>query len=271
MTEAVAIITGASSGIGEACGRLFAREGYRVVLAARRIERLRVIEEEIRSDGGTALAVQTDVSRLEDLENMVITTLAEFDRIDILINSAGIGKLTWFDEQSLVDIQTQIDVNIRGVLWASRLVVPHMMERKQGHIINISSVAGFVAPPTYTTYGTSKFAVRGFTEALRSELKPWGIQVAGIYPGAVNTDFDKQAGVSWETDKTTPNWLLLQPEEVARSVLRVVKRHSPQRVIPRVMHLSIWLNAHMPRLVRLAYRRLFRRGNDGSIAWGQPS
>jgi short-subunit dehydrogenase len=269
MMSKAAIITGASSGIGEACARLFASEGYQVVLAARRMERLQIIADEITARGGYAIAVQTDVARLEDLERLVETTLSAIGRLDVLINCAGIGKLVWFDEQSLEDIQTQLEVNIRGVLWLSRLVVPHMIERGDGHIINICSVAGFVPPPTYSVYGTSKFAVRGFTEALRSELKPLGIHVGIVYPGAVATEFDKQAGVNWETDKTTPKWLLLQPGDVAASVLQVVKRRSPQRVIPRIMHLSIWFNAHLPRLVRLAYRRLFRRDDQGTTAWGQ--
>jgi short-subunit dehydrogenase len=266
----VAIITGASSGIGEACARLFSKKGYRVVLAARRMKKLRALADEIQQNGGEALPVQADVTQQSQLQAMVEKTLAVFGQIDVLVNNAGMGKLVWFDQQSLDEIQTQLAVNVGGVLLASRLVLPHMMERRTGSIVNIASVAGFVPPPTYTVYGTTKFAIRGFTEGLRSEVKPFGIHVGAVYPGAVATEFDEKAGVSWETEKTTPNWLLLSAEEVAQQVFNVVERRAPQKVIPWIMNLSIWLNAHLPRLIRLAYAKLFQRGEEEDIVWGQP-
>ncbi len=269
MSLKVIIITGASSGIGAATARLFAAEGYKVVLAARRMERLLALTAEIAAVGGEAFPIQTDVSQVAQLENLVEKTLEKYGQIDILLNNAGFGLLTWLDHQTLDEIESQIHVNITGVLLASRLVIPHMIKRKQGHIINVSSVAAWVAPPTYAVYAMTKFAVRGFTEGLRRELKGLGIRVSAIYPGAVLTEFEQHAGVSWKTEVTTPNWLLLSAEDVAKSILRIVNTGRQGIVTPWLMNVAIWTNAHIPALVDWVLAKSFSRNAHGSTAWGK--
>ncbi|MCJ7657703.1 MAG: SDR family oxidoreductase, partial [Anaerolineales bacterium] len=189
------IITGASSGIGAATARIFADRGYRVTLAARRLERLEALAQEIKSAGGEALSVATDVTQLNDIRNLVQTTLNEFGQIDVLFNNAGFGRLDWLENLDPVkDIEAQFRVNLLGVILTAQAVVPHMIERCAGHIINMGSIAGLVATPTYTVYSASKFAVRGFTEALRREVGIYGVKVSGIYPGGVATEFSQHTG-----------------------------------------------------------------------------
>lgn len=269
MSTPVIIITGASSGIGAATARLFAAEGYRVVLAARRMDRLQVLAQEIKEAGGEALPIQTDVSQVSQLENLVEQTLEQYSQIDVLLNNAGFGRLMWLDDQDPEDdIAAQIRVNVTAVIQASRLVLPHMIERRHGHIINISSVAAWVAPPTYSVYAATKFAIRGFTEGLRREARGTGVHVSVIYPGAVATEFGQHAGVDWETESITPNWLLLSAEDIARSILRIANNRRRGLVIPWPMKLAVWFNVHFPTFVDWLLSKFFSREGGGSTTWG---
>ncbi|MFN2128860.1 MAG: SDR family oxidoreductase, partial [Anaerolineales bacterium] len=194
-SDPVIIITGASSGIGEATARLFASKGYRVVLTARRIEQLNDLAQDIQSKGGRAMVVVTDITKNDQIENLVSQTLDHFGHIDILLNNAGLGRLEWLEKLDPInDIEYQIKVNLIGMIQMTRAVLPYMIKRKQGHIINIGSIAGLIATPTYSVYAASKYGLRGFTEALRREVNIHGINVTGIYPGGVATEFGEKAG-----------------------------------------------------------------------------
>ncbi len=229
----VLLVTGASSGIGEATARLFARRGYRVALAARRLERLQALAEEIRQAGGEALVVCSDCTRLEQVQNMVQQTLAEWGRIDVLFNNAGFGRLDWLENLDPVeDIQAQVQLNLIGLIQTAQAVLPHMIARREGHIINMSSVAGLFATPTYSVYAATKFGVRGFTEALRREAAIYGIHVSAIYPGAVETEFKQHARIRRKGWKGTPARLRLTSEQVAEAVWRLVRRPRRALVIP---------------------------------------
>ena len=157
----VVLITGASSGFGADAARLFAKEGAIVVLTARRIDRLTALAEEIRLAGGQALAVPLDVAEQAKINEAVQTVLDTFGRIDILLNNAGLGRLDWLETlDPAADIDIQIDVNLRGVLQVTRAVLPSMLARRAGHIINMSSVAGLIAAPMYSIYAATKYGVR---------------------------------------------------------------------------------------------------------------
>ena len=208
----VILITGASSGIGAATARLFGREGYRVVLAARRRERLEALAEEIQRGGGQAFPIQTDLSQLDSIQNMVQTTLDHWGQIDILLNNAGFGRLDWFENLDPIrGIEAQINVNVLGLIHTTRFVIPHMIERSSGHIINMASMAGLVATPTYSLYAACKFAVRGFTDALRREVGVWNIHVSAIYPGGVETEFKSHAGQSVRLESPPPKPSFFHP------------------------------------------------------------
>jgi short-subunit dehydrogenase len=246
----VIIITGASSGIGEATARLFASDGYRVVLAARRKEQLNDLAQDIRSKGGQALVVVTDISKNDQIQNLVSQTLDHFGQIDILMNNAGLGRLNWLEKLDPInDIEYQIKVNLIGMIQMTRAVLPCMIERKQGHIINIGSIAGLIATPTYSVYAASKYGLRGFTEAIRREVNIHGIKVTGIYPGGVATEFGEKAGIKRKTKISTPGFLKLSAADVAKSVYRVVQKPYRAVIIPGLMRPTVWLSVIFPGLV----------------------
>jgi short-subunit dehydrogenase len=248
----VVIVTGASSGIGEATARLFGQEGARVVLAARRQERLEALASEIRSMGSGAetLVVPADLSLLEDIESLIRQTLEHFGRIDVLVNNAGFGRLDWLENlDPLKDIEAQFDVNVLGVVHATRQALPVMIRQRSGHIINMGSMAGLVGTPTYTIYAASKHAVHGFSEALRREVKPWGIDVSILYPGGVKTEFGEHAKIRRKTKATTPKFLALSAEDVAREVVNLVRRPRAMVIIPWLWTLTVLLNRLFPSLV----------------------
>jgi short-subunit dehydrogenase len=254
----VLLITGASSGIGEAVARRFSREGYSVVLAARRFDRLRALAEEIQIQGGEALPVSADLSRLDDIQHLVQSALEQYHQIDILFNNAGFGRLDWLEGlDPLEDVQAQIQVNLLGLIWMAQAVLPHMIERRSGHIINMGSLAGWMAPPTYGIYAATKFGVRGFTEALRREVSPYGIHVSGIYPGAVETEFSAKARIRRKTGMSTPKRMRLTADEVAQAVLRLAKHPRRVMILPGYMRWIVVLNEFFPGLVDWGIRKRF--------------
>lgn len=248
--QPVFLVTGASSGIGEAVARLFAEEGYRVSMGARRLERLQAVAQDIESAGGQSITIQSDLTIFEDIQRLISETLDQFGRIDVLLNNAGFGRIKWLEElDPIEDIQAQIQINLITTILVAREVLPHMIQRREGHIINMGSMGGLVASPTYTVYSASKFGVRGFTEALRREVGVYGVHVSGIYPGAVNTEFKQHAGIDRKTGRTTPASLQLQPGDVARAVLSVVRRPRRELIIPWQMRLTVWMNILFPGIV----------------------
>jgi NADP-dependent 3-hydroxy acid dehydrogenase YdfG len=260
LTENVIIITGASSGIGEATALRFAAQGCRVVLAARRLDRIKTLAEKIQDSGGETLAVQTDVSQPDSLFNLVKTTVNQWGQIDLLFNNAGFGRLKFLEELDPVsDIEAQLRVNLWGVIHLTRLVLPYMIERRRGHIINMASIAGLVAMPTYSIYAASKFAVRGFTDALRREVAMSGIRVSGIYPGSVETEFKMHSGTRRKTGIHTPRFLTLSADDVAREIIKVAYHPRRMVVIPRIMLPTIWFSSYFPGITDWIVKQTFVR------------
>jgi hypothetical protein len=254
----VILITGASSGIGEATARLFANKGYHAILAARRVERINQIATEINQSGGQALAIATDITRISDIEDLVSTSIAKFGRIDILVNNAGLGRLDWLENLDPIDdIESQIQTNLLGLIEMTRAVVPYMIARKRGHIINIGSLSGLIGTPTYSVYAASKFGIRGFSEALRRELHIWGIYVSVVYPGSVSNEFASKAGIHRKTGLSTPSRLKLTSEQVAQCIWGVVNRPRRMVILPRMMRVAVWLNYYFPAIVDWAIEKRF--------------
>ena len=248
----VIIVTGASSGIGEATARQFGRAGAKLVLAARRVDKLETLAQEILAMGSGAetCVVQADLSKLDDIQSLIKQTIDKFGRIDVLVNNAGFGRLDWLENLDPVkDIQAQFDVNVLGVIQTTRQVLPIMMKQRSGHIINIGSMAGLVATPTYTVYAATKHAVHGFSEALRREVKPWGIDVSMIYPGGVVTEFQAHAGIKRKTGATTPKALLLTADQVGSAVVQLVRRPRAMRILPWAWSFTVWMNRNLNWLV----------------------
>lgn len=248
LTDKVVLITGASSGFGAQAAHLFAAEGAKVVLAARRLDRLQKLADEIQDAGGEAIAVPVDVVNQGEISLMVETTLDVYGKIDILFNNAGFGRLDWLENlNGRRDIQTQIDVNLTGLIQVTREVLPHMLKRRSGHIINMSSVAGWTAAPLYSVYAATKFGVRGFTDALRREVKHLGVQVSGIYPGPAATEFGDHTNVSSAKEKvSSPSWARMSAEFVAKKVVQLAKRPRRVMILPWWFALLIWFDQHLP-------------------------
>lgn len=230
----VVLITGASSGFGEDAALLFAKEGCKVVLAARRIDRLQALAAKIQDAGGEAIAIPVDIVNPADVDIMVKSALDLYGQIDILFNNAGIGRVDWFENHSPErDIDMMIQVNLTALMQVTHAVLPHMLERREGHIINMVSVAGLIAAPLITSYSASKHGARAFTDALRREVVPLGIKVSGIYPGPAATEFGQHIGKNkaYGSVRKTFN-LRMTSAYVARRVLDVAKHPRRSLVIP---------------------------------------
>ena len=184
----VVVITGASSGLGEATARLLSVQGASVVLGARRIDRLRALADELSRRGGKALAVPTDVIQCDQVKRLVDAAVQTYRRIDVMINNAGLMPQALLERLKIGEWNRMIDVNIKGVLYGIAAALPHMKQQKAGHFINVSSVAGHRVGPGFAVYAATKYAVRALSEGLRQEVKPYNIRTTVISPGAVATE-----------------------------------------------------------------------------------
>ncbi len=184
----IVVITGASSGLGEATARMLSAHGATVVLGARRVERIVALADELVRGGGQALALQTDVTRSEDIQRLVDGAVEKYGRIDVMINNAGLMPSSPLERLKIADWDRMIDVNIKGVLYGIAAALPHMQQRKSGHIVNVSSVAGHKVRAGTAVYSATKHAVRVLTEGLRQEVKAYNIRTTIVSPGAVATE-----------------------------------------------------------------------------------
>ena len=186
--DKVVVITGASSGLGEATARLLSAQGATVVLGARRADRLQSLAKQLIANGGRAVAIATDVTRCEEVKALVDAAVATYGRVDVMLNNAGLMPQAPLERLKIDEWDRMIDVNIKGVLYGIAAVLPYMKQQKSGHIVNVSSVAGHRVGPGFAVYAATKHAVRAFSEGLRQEVKPYNIRTTVISPGAVATE-----------------------------------------------------------------------------------
>jgi NADP-dependent 3-hydroxy acid dehydrogenase YdfG len=184
----VVVITGASSGMGEAASKHLSSLGATVVLGARRTDRIEKLAKEIQDNGGKALAIAVDVTHRDQVKKLVDTAVEKFGRVDVILNNAGIMPLSTMESLHVDEWDKMIDVNIKGVLNGIAAVLPYMKEQKSGQIINTSSVAGHKVFNGSAVYSATKYAVRALTEGLRMEVKPYNIRTTIVCPGAVKTE-----------------------------------------------------------------------------------
>jgi 3-oxoacyl-[acyl-carrier protein] reductase len=206
----VAIVTGASKGIGRSIALSLSKAGVKVVLAARHEKDLDGVQAELRSAGGTGVSVTTDVSDEHQVMNLAQKTIEEFGKIDILINNAGYGIFSKVLETETRDFDGMVSVNLRGVFLACKAVLPTMIEQKRGEIINIASLAGKNSFVGGATYSATKWGLIGFSRSLMLEVREFNIRVVSICPGSVNTNFSNH---SKDSEK------IIQPQDVADTVL----------------------------------------------------
>jgi NADP-dependent 3-hydroxy acid dehydrogenase YdfG len=188
MPDRVAVITGASSGIGEATAIAMAKEGYAVALAARRADRINELCDRISSDGGKALAVPTDVADEKSAAALIETAKSELGSVDVLVNNAGVMLLGPILGADIEHWQRMVNVNVLGLLYCTHAALPIMQEQGSGHIVNVSSVAGRVARMGSGVYNATKWGVGAFSESLRQEALNYGVRVTIVEPGYVDTE-----------------------------------------------------------------------------------
>jgi NADP-dependent 3-hydroxy acid dehydrogenase YdfG len=194
----VIVITGASSGLGEAAARLLSSRGAIIAMGARRRERIEALAAEFAGRGGAALAMETDVASADQVKALVDTAVERFGRIDVMINNAGLMPNSPLERLLVADWERMIDVNIKGVLYGIAAALPHFQRQKSGHFVNVASVAGHKVRPGSAVYSATKTAVRVISEGLRQEVKPWNIRTTIISPGAVQSELPDSI-----TDETT--------------------------------------------------------------------
>ncbi len=227
----VAIVTGASSGIGHATALALAKAGVKVAAGARRTDRLESLEKHISGSGGEVMIQKLDVTKKSDCDGFVAAVVKKWGAVDILVNNAGLMPLSFFKSLKVDEWDQMIDVNIKGVLYCTAAVIPHMIASKSGHVVNLSSVAGRVVFPAGSVYCATKHAVAAFSEGIRQELSQRAnIRVTCIEPGVVATEL-----LNTVTDKSLEKFVAaskqmesLQAEDIANAILFAVE--SPPHV-----------------------------------------
>lgn len=272
MKGKVAIVTGASSGIGLATVKEFASRGASVVLAARNTSKLESTVQELNSQYGNDvngksrfIAVTADVSKEDDCKNLVAKSVEHFGRIDILVNNAGISMRAMFKDLDLSVIRNLMDVNFWGTVYCTKYALPYLLEAK-GSVVGVISIAGFKGLPARTGYSASKFAIYGFLDTLRIEHLHDGLHVMIFAPGfttsnirnvALTADGSQQGETPRDEDK------MMSAEEVAARMAKGIKKRKSQIVLTPIGNLTVWLNKFFPRLVdRLEYNYMKKEPNS---------
>ncbi len=252
--ENVVIITGASSGIGRELAFQLAKQGANLVLASRNEQRLNEVAEKCFSLGGKAIVVAADVAKEQECKVIIDKTIAQYGRIDTLINNAGFGGRGQFIEQANLDNFHKImDVNYWGAVYCTRYALPHIL-RTKGRIVGVSSLLGKFAMAGNTAYSSSKFAMAGFFDALRLELRKTGVSVTMIYPGYVITEFAEnmvqvdgtrvgEKGKKFYFEK------LMKSDQCARIIIKAMACRRRQVVMTFYGVLATWLNLIVPSLL----------------------
>jgi NAD(P)-dependent dehydrogenase (short-subunit alcohol dehydrogenase family) len=242
MLDDVAIVTGASSGIGAATARELARRGTTVILAARRVNELEAQAHAIREAGGEAMAVPTDVADANQVTQLAERAVATFGRIDVLVNNAGAGWSRPLASSPRDEVIGLLEANLLGAILLTRAALPDMLERRRGAVISVGSLSGRVAMEPL--YSASKYGLRGFSLALRRQLAGSGVSVSLVSPGNIDTAMTTHVRAA-----------MPKPELVATTIADLVTHPRREVVIPRRHYAIAWLEQVLPGVADLAYRR----------------
>lgn len=263
--DKVIIITGASSGIGEAVAYDLAKAHANVVLAARRISRLRKVAKKAARTAAGVLVVDTDISNIADIRRLVAQTYKRFKRIDVILNIAGWGSYAWFENLKPEHIKEQYEVNVIGPAYLIHEALPIMMKQRSGHIINMGSYASRIAIPPMTIYASTKYALEGLTDGVRRELLPWGIQVSRVHPGGVRgTEYNEKAGRRGGLKVESPGIGNVSKEYVAKRIRKLIEHPRPELMLGRLYDVPAFFNRYFPGLVDFVFKLYigYRRRKD---------
>ncbi len=250
----VVLITGASNGIGRQLAVDLAARGAIVAGCGRSIPRLKEVLVEVRRTSPRSAMIGCDVSDAEQVRGMTAKILADYGKIDILINNAGVGMRQPFVDMPLAMIEEIVRTNFLGAVYCTHEVLPSMIARGAGHIVNISSGAGKIGTLNMAAYCGSKFALNGWSESLYHELKPLGIKVTVVCPGPVKTEFSRDFR---DSEPKSPAKLIVTTEAVCREVIKAIEKNKFEVILPRWLAFLCAFKRHMPNLFRHLAQRKF--------------
>lgn len=250
-------VTGASSGIGEELAYQLAQKGATLILSARRVDKLNEVRDRCRNEyNAMAVVYPLDMTDLNAIDRAAAYLVSKFTQIDILINNAGFGHTQSFLDYDIKKAERMFQVNVLGLMYLSQLVGKNMRGRKDGHIVNVASVAGKVATPKSAVYSASKFAVTGFTNALRMELAPHNIKVTAINPGPVDTAFFDEFDPSGEYLNNVSS-VVLTSEYVVKKTLKAIEANKREINLPKALAIGSKFHTLMPALGDFIIRTSF--------------
>lgn len=255
----IVLITGASSGIGKQTAIEFAKKGANLILVARRKDRLESIADELKKFHISILVCQCDVSNKEQVKEMSKTVLEEFNTVDILINNAGFAIYGSVSELSIDEIESQMETNYFGMVYCIKNFLPYMLEKKSGHIVNVASVAASFGLPGIAPYCASKFAMLGFSEGLKHELKNTGIGITVVSPIMVKTDFFNHPSFE-NMSKFSPT--SLNSKTVANAILKASNSSRLEIIVPSVVRGAVWLKNTFPYLINPILGKAFKNQSN---------
>jgi NAD(P)-dependent dehydrogenase (short-subunit alcohol dehydrogenase family) len=246
-TNPVILITGASSGIGRAAAELFSARGARLILAARREDRLRDLARSLTERGGDALAVRADVTLPDDAERMVTAALERFGRIDVLINNTGILRMASWADMSVEEMRQIFETNFWGVVHATRAALPHLRRQGSGHVVNVGSGVSRRGLPFMAAYSASKFALAGWTESLRLEEASHGVTFTTVYPGGVDTEMPHSVDEGrLPAGYVRHEGARISAERAARALVKAVEKRPLEVYVPGWVRPTAWLATVWP-------------------------
>jgi len=255
------LVTGASSGIGRAAAIEFAKLGANVILVARTKEKLEQVENELKKFNVATLACSCDVSNKENVIKMSRMVFERFSSLDILVNNAGFAIYDSVTELSVDDIESQMKTNYLGMIYCVKAFLPSMLDKKSGHIVNVASLAASFGLPNIAPYCASKFAMLGFSEGLKHELRDTGVGITVVSPIMVRTDFFDHPSFEKMPKYSSTS---LDPKTVAKAILRASNSSRLEITVPSVARIAVWLKHTFPFFINPILGRSFKNQSDSS-------
>jgi short-subunit dehydrogenase len=256
LKDKVVVITGASSGIGALAAKFLSEQGAIPVLVARSVEKLESVGAQLT---GAHELIAMDVTQQEQVQQVIDHVIQRYGKIDVLLNNAGYGKFDSLLDMSVDDFSEMMNVNYLGTVRCTKAVLPYMLQRGEGHIVNVASMAAKIGTARSTSYTATKHAVYGFSNSLRQELRGTGITVSTVNPGPIDTPFFELADPSGNYISNI-RWFIMKPEHVARKMVGLIDRKQEEINLPWMAAVGMRMYQLFPRLAdKLTYRMMNKK------------